>query len=301
MPPPEFAYEARPDVESAVSLAAVLEDHLHSRTLNLPLSRASASDLRAVLAGPGGAADVLVAAIGRDPATLATVLREANREEFDALPPVLAPPAALARLGTDRARDLMEALVADAEFDRADEHTAKALDLVWRRSQAIALLAGEITARGSERHAAQARVLSVLSEAGAVFLLSGLGSLRDTRSNGAPITECARNEILRVLQDRYTQRLMAAWNLPPEAIAILDDRADDRAGRQLALALRLSRSLVASIGLLPIGCDSASVEEQDEMWDLADMLELRYVDVAALQVRAEMLNDELVAVAGAAD
>jgi HD-like signal output (HDOD) protein len=280
--------------EAGLSFAAALDEHLALPNLSLPVAAASAARLRSVLAAPQVPEQALADAVGRDPAALASVLREANRREYDALPPIAEPVAAVARLGRDRTQEILGSLLADAELGGGDVFTAEALDRVWRRSLLIALFAGEVAQRWSDAGLVGAlRVLGVLSEAGAVFLLASLQSIRATRNEFQGFTPAARNEVLCELQDRYTLRLLAGWRLPPGVVDVIAGRVDDRVARRKTQILALARLLAASIGATPVGCDAAHGDECDELWDLADVLELGHVDVAALQVRGEMLLESI--------
>jgi HD-like signal output (HDOD) protein len=223
------------------------------------------------------------------------LLREANGPEFDALERVATIERALSRLGEERVAGLVGSTVTNAQLPSEDPVLTQALHHTWKRSLAVALVAPTIAARtGDGDLAGDAHLLGLLSDVGVVFLISALHALRAQPGDRLPLTEVAEREVLDQLQQAYGIRVLEHWNFPPSVLAVLSGRPAGRAEQRQSLFLRVARQVVSSIGLPPVGGEG-EVAEANELWELAEALELSTVDVAALQVHAE----DMVAVLGA--
>jgi HD-like signal output (HDOD) protein len=285
-----------PDIErgrarepSGMSLAGALDSHLESPSLSLPVCPESAARVLRELEERGADAEALQGMVGRDPALVVCLLREANGPEFDALAGVSTIERALSRLGEERVAGLVASTVTNARLASGASFLAQALHRTWKRSLAIALVAPTIAVRtGDADLARDAHLLGLLSDVGAVFLISALHARRMQGGDRPPLTEVAEREVLGELQRAYGIRLLEHWNFPPGALAVLAGRPVARDEQRQSLFLRVARQVVSSIGLPPVGGEGEGADA-NELWDLAEALELSTVDVAALQVHAEDL------------
>jgi HD-like signal output (HDOD) protein len=277
--------------ESArMTLASTLDRHLVSPALSLPVCPESAARVLRELAAEPADADALQRALSRDPALAASVLREANGPEFDALERIAAIRRMLERLGAPRVAELVGSLVANARLESGDPVLTQALHHTWKRSLAIALVAPTIAVRtGDDALAPDVELLGLLSDTGVLFLISALNAERVQRGDRLKLTTIAEREVLDQLQDAYGIRLLEHWNAPPGVLAVLTSRPTTREEHRQSLFLRVARQVVSSIGLPPVGCEVGDRGDENELWELAEALELSYVDVAALQVHAEDL------------
>jgi len=218
-----------------------------------------------------------------------SLLREANGPEFDALERVATIRRALSRLGEERVAGLVGSSVTNARLESGDPVLAQALHHTWKRSLAIALVAPTIAERtGDGDLARDAHLLGLLSEVGVVFLISALHALRAQPGDRLPLTPVAEREVLDQLQQEYGIRVLEHWNFPPGVLAVLVGRPVGRDEHRQSLFLRVARQVVSSIGLPPVGGEGEGADA-NELWELAEALELSTVDVAALQVHAEDL------------
>jgi HD-like signal output (HDOD) protein len=274
---------------SPMSLAATLDRHLASSSLSLPVCPESAALILRELEAEGAEAEALQQVVSRDPALAVSVLREANGPEFDALGRVATIARALSRLGEERVAGLVGSGVTNSRLESEDPVLMQALHHAWKRSLAIALVAPTIAVRtGDEALARDAHLLGLLSDVGVLFLISALHAQRSQRGERPPLTAVAEREVLDQLQHTYGLRLLEHWNLPPTVLAVLSGRPVGRDEQRQSLFLRVARQVVSSIGLPPVGGDGEGADE-NELWELAEALELSTVDVAALQVHAEDL------------
>ena len=274
---------------SGVSLASTLDRHLESPSLALPVCPESAARVLQELEAEGAGAEALQRIAGRDPALVVCLLREANGPEFDALERVVTIERALSRLGEERVAGLVGSAVTNARLESEDPVLTQALHHAWKRSLAIALVAPTIAARtGDDDLAQDAHLLGLLSDVGVVFLISALHAQRTQRGDRPPLTAVAEREVLDQLQQAYGIRVLEHWNFPPGVLAVLAGRPADRDEQRQSLFLRVARQVVSSIGLPPVGGEGEGADA-NELWELAEALELSTVDVAALQVHAEDL------------
>jgi HD-like signal output (HDOD) protein len=278
---------------SRMSLTSMIDRHLELPSLSLPVCAESAAHVLGELESTGADSAALERIVGRDPALVATVLREANGPEFDALDRVGAIPTALARLGDERVGDLLASVATHSRLETDDSVLTEALERTWKRSLAIAMVAPIIAERTWNEDLAQdSHLLGLLSEVGAVFLISSLHTLRTQCADRPPLSAVAEREVLDQLQEAYGIRLLERWNFPSGVLAVLAGRPTARDEQKQSLFLRMARQVVSSIGVTPVGADGDGLDE-NELWELAEALELSYVDVAALQVRAEDLEASL--------
>jgi len=278
---------------SGMSLAAALDGHLESPSLSLPVCPESAGRVLRELAEQGADAEALQRMVGRDPALVACLLREANGPEFDALAGVATIERAVSRLGEERVAGLVASTATNARLASGTPFLAQALHHTWKRSLAIALVAPTIAARtGDAGLARDAHLLGLLSDVGVVFLISALQAQRLQRGDRPPLTAVAEREVLAQLQQAYGIRLLEQWSFPPGVMAVLAGRPAARDEQRQSLFLRVARQVVSSIGLPPVGNEGEGADA-NELWDLAEALELSTVDVAALQVHAEDLVGSL--------
>jgi HD-like signal output (HDOD) protein len=272
-----------------MSLAAAFDRHLESPSLSLPVCPESAARVLRELESEGADAEALHRMVSRDPALVISLLREANSPEFDALERVGTIRRALSRLGEERVADLVGATVTNSRLEGGDPVLAQALHHTWKRSLAIALVTPTIAARtGDEDLAQDAHLFGLLSDVGVVFLISALHAQRTQRGDRPPLTAVAEREVLDQLQHAYGIRVLEYWNLPPGMLAVLAGRPTGRDEQRQSLFLRVARQVVSTIGLPPVGGGGEGADE-NELWELAEALELSTVDVAALQVQAEDL------------
>jgi HD-like signal output (HDOD) protein len=285
---------------SGRSLAGALDRHLGSPSLALPVCPESAARVLRELEAEGTEGGALQRIAGRDPALVVSLLREANGPEFDALERVATIERALSRLGEERVAALVGSTVTNARLESGDPVLAEALHLTWKRSLAIALVAPTIAARtGDGDLATDAHLLGLLSDVGVVFLISALHGLKAQPGDRSPLTAVAKREVLAQLQQSYGIRVLEHWNFPPGVLAVLAGRPANRDEQRQSLFLRVARRVVSSIGLPPVGGEAEEGDAND-LWELAEALELSTVDVAALQVNAEDLVAALDAEPGAA-
>jgi HD-like signal output (HDOD) protein len=274
---------------SGMSLAGALDRHLESPSLALPVCPESAARILEELEAEGTDSEALQRIAGRDPALVVCLLREANGPEFDALERVATIDKALSRLGEERVGGLVGSTVTNARLPSGDPVLTQALHHTWKRSLAVALVAPTIAARtGDGDLAGDAHLLGLLSDVGVVFLISALHALKSQAGDRLPLTEVAQREVLDQLQQAYGIRVLEHWNFPPGVLAILARRAVGRDEHRQSLFLRVARQVVSSIGLPPVGGEGKGADA-NELWELAEALELSTVDVAALQVQAEDL------------
>jgi HD-like signal output (HDOD) protein len=289
-----MASDARSDADAArdparMTLAAMLDRHLESPSLCLPVCSESAAHVLRELEAGGADAEALQLVVSRDAALVASVLRDANGPEFDALERIATVDRALARLGAERVAGLVGSIVTSADSNGDDPIVTRALHDSWKRSLAVALVTSAIAVRtGSEDLAQKAELLGLLSEVGVVFLISALNAQRSHPGGSPPLTAVAEHEVLGQLQFGYGIRLLERWNLPSSELSVLAGLPNGRDEQRQSRFLRVARHVVSSVGFPPVGCEGEGVDE-NELWELAEALELSYVDVAALQVHAEDL------------
>jgi HD-like signal output (HDOD) protein len=282
-----------------MSLAATLDRHLESPSLSLPVCPESAAIVLQEIEAEGADAEVLQRMVSRDPSLVVCVLREANSPEFDALERVATIQRALLRLGDERVAGLVGSTVTNSRLEAGDPVLTQALHRTWKRSLAIALVTPTIAGRtGDEELAQDAQLLGLLSDVGVVFLISALHAQRLQRGDRPPLTAVAELEVLDQLQHAYGIRMLEQWNFPPGVLSVLGGHPAGRDAQRQSLFLRMARRVVSSIGLPPVGGEGEGADE-NELWELAEALELTYVDVAALQVHAEDLVASLNAEASA--
>jgi len=272
------------------SFATFLSHHLEAPNLSLPICPESAEQARRSLADSKHDVETLVRITSQDPALAATLMREANGPEFDVLTGARSIRKAVIRLGPERVLALLGQLLTDVVEHDPDPFIARALRHNWTRSLAIALVTPTIAARTGDVALAQdAHLLGLLSDLGGVFLLSALQAGRKSASELPSLTESAKRELLMQLQGHYGVRLLDQWKFPADLLAIFSGEARDRDAQRKSLFLQVARAVVSSIGYPPTGCEAGGGWDDDELWELSEFLELRYVDVAALQVQAEDL------------
>jgi HD-like signal output (HDOD) protein len=272
------------------SIAAFLDQHLQSPTLVLPICPESAEQARKSLAESKHDVENLVRITSQEPALAATLMREANGPEFDVLTGARSIRKAVIRLGPDRVLEVLGSLLSDVLQADPDPFIARTLHHNWTRSLAVALVTPTIAARTGDVALAQdAHLLGLLSDIGGVFLLSALQAGRRPESELPNLTDSARRELLIQLQSRYGVELLAHWKFPLDLLAVFSGDATGRDGQRKSLFLQVASAVVSSIGFPPTGCEAGGGWDDDELWELAEFLELRYVDVAALQVQAEDL------------
>jgi HD-like signal output (HDOD) protein len=268
---------------SGGSLVAALERHLDLPALSLPLCPESVRRARARFEGERDRPRALREIALGDVALVTALLREANGPDFDGLARVASVERACERLGRERVEDLFASILTASDFEAGDGLLSGYLHYTWRRAGAIATVAGEAARMcGRGPLAERAALLGLVSETGVVYLLSSLQMQRTQRPARPPLSDSAVREVLAQLHEAFGIRLLERWNFAGEILDALSDRP--QAGSECKL-LQLARHVVASAGIPSAGL--APGEPAPELWDLAEGLDLRDVDVAALQVKAE--------------
>lgn len=208
-PSPPVATQERP-VGPIRPVIARLRDRLATGEIRFPVLDPKVIVLHELLGRADVSVDEVVAAIGRDPALVASVLRTANSPYYRRGAETKSLREACVRLGTKRVLALaIEAAVNDS-LPTSHRRYARLLDRMWRSavvtSRVAALLAGQLRRRDVEF----VQVVALLHDLGETMVVQLLGELDP--AGELPDDQVAA-EVTRLHED-FGRALLKAWGLP---------------------------------------------------------------------------------------
>lgn len=228
-----------------------LFDTLDPRQLPLPVHASVAARAAAMLqTGPPTAAE-LAALAGSDPVLAGSLFRAANATFYAGLPRVGSLAAAIKRLGSDAARQVLVTACRDGQRTSRGPLTARYLTPLWQHSLGCAVGSHWLARRcGYPGLAETAHLAGLLHDCGKYLLLAGLAVSAGDGHAGPPIGDQFAAEILAALHVEFGLRLTSGWQLP-EAVSKVAERHHETGVDPQDLLLALVK--LANLGCRKVG------------------------------------------------
>jgi putative nucleotidyltransferase with HDIG domain len=201
------------NVEDNVTLLGVIEAEIHAGNVDLPPLPEIALKVRELIEAESDIEEI-AAAIGRDPAYAAAILRYANSVAFAGLKQVGDLPTAMQRLGLKAVEQTVLALSARAVFRADDPTDERILRTLWEHSLTTAIAARRLTMKGIGPELAF--LAGLLHDIGKVIVLRCAADLRAQSPERFRFSERVLLEFLQELHCRVGDAFLASWNIPDE-------------------------------------------------------------------------------------
>jgi len=214
--------------------------------LKLPSLPEVTAQVRALSTNPRATAETLAAAILRDPALTARLIRIANSPLLRGRMEVRSLAQAITRLGFHYVRDLATALALEHAFEPESEVARQLMRRIARRSRDVAAISHVLARHRTGLPPEQALLAGLLHFIGALPLLAAVAE--------DSATPAAAAEIFAMLESRHAEvgvRLLRHWHfaeeiaLVPEAYS--DTSRDSEAEADYADIVAVARLLAATL------------------------------------------------------
>jgi HD-like signal output (HDOD) protein len=156
----------------------------------------------------------LAAELARDPAMAARILRVASSAAQGAARPVESMQKAVTRLGRDLTRLLVTGFAVEQAFACRSMELRMQLRTVWRQSVEVAALSRALAAHFTRLKPDLAMLAGLTHDIGALALL------RVADQHPVPPPPDEMSQVIEQFSARAGQRVLKAWNFPPEIVAV---------------------------------------------------------------------------------
>jgi putative nucleotidyltransferase with HDIG domain len=234
-----------------ISVADQIEAEIRAGNVELPVLPEVAVKVREIVAADGPLSAV-GAAIEKEPAFAAAVLRYANSVAFKGLRTVVDLKEAMTRLGMKAVEQIITASAAQNAFKSADPRDNEIFRRLWDHSLTTAMAARRLAGRGV--NAELAFLAGLLHDSGKVVVLRCVGELRERDAERFQFAPAVLNEFFDALHCRVGDLFMDSWNIPEEIRVVVRrhhdkqfDGTDDLLVATVSFADRIAAKLGASL------------------------------------------------------
>ena len=251
-------------------------DTLDPRQLPLPVHPSVAARAAAILQSGQPTAAELAALAGTDPVLAGSLFRAANATFYAGLPRVGSLAAAIKRLGSDAARQVVVTACRDGQRTSCGPLTARYLTPLWQHSLGCAVGSHWLARHcGYPGLAETAHLAGLLHDCGKYLLLAGFAVSAGNGHAGTPIGDQFAAEILAALHVEFGLRLATAWHLPEEVARM--------AGRHHETGVDPQDLLLALVKLANLGCRKVGLGwESDHYLVLPTTAEAQFLGIGEI-------------------
>lgn len=239
-----------PTTEALVSqLTKIIHARIEQDRLVLPAMPKVAHRCLELLRDPGLATRKLVMVLETDPVFAAQVSRAASTAAFGGQP-ARSLDAAISRLGLDTLRVVVTQAAAKSLFETPNRQIAARLDLVWKHSVAVAILARDVAAL-MKADASVAYLTGLLHDVGKTVVATMLIEAESALGKKGWITADQWSRVVSASHRSIGIALSERWNLDGEVIAAIRDcdEYDPAERTSIANVVRFANALVKTQGV----------------------------------------------------
>lgn len=234
------------------SLAEVIKEMIDADRVRLPVNPKLSRQVTTCLAAEGADSRQLWALVGHDPALLCNLFRAANSAFFSGLQKTLSIEEAVTRLGSDKARQIVERACREGEGGGQGELLPRFMPSLWQHAQGCALGAQWLANRcGYQGLADQAYLAGLLHDIGKQFLLAALEEVVSCGEFGVTLSDQLVLEVIATMHVEQGLRLFEEWHLSEVYKEVVADHHDEE--------LDTLNILVALVKLANKGCRKAGL------------------------------------------
>jgi len=272
------------------SLADFIRELIDSERMILPLHPGVARQVSVCLAGEGTDATRLWSLVGQEPALLCGLFRAANSSFFAGLERTVSIREAVARLGSDKAVQVIHSTFLASASRRQGPLLPRYLPALWRHALGCAVGPRWLAVRcACQAQAEQAYLAGLLHDIGKYFLLAAFEESLLSGEFEGQIADPLVMEVLTTMHTEQGVRLLREWHLAEGYVnAVADHHGDRFDSRDTLVALvrlankgchKLGLGLARAPDLLLSTCAEAQFLGIDEiaLAELEIMLEDRFL------------------------
>lgn len=269
---------------SEVPFVERIEAQIRAKNFELPVLPEVAVKVQEIVAADGPLSAV-VAAIGREPAFAAALLRYANSVAFSGLRRITDLRDAVTRLGMHSVQQTILAIAAQNAFSSTDPHDEAMFRALWSHSIATAMAARRLAGRGVD--AELAFLAGLLHDVGKVVILRCVAAMRRRGEASAVLSPHVLREFFDALHCRVGDLFFDSWNIPAEIREVVRRHHDPNLGPDdhLVTVVALADGVAARLG--------ASLEPDPErpLLDTVAARTLRLDDVRLANLLVDVEDD----------
>ncbi len=230
-------------------LAARVEREIKEGRLTLPVMPTVALEVRRLIDQDAGM-PAIVAAIERDPAIAAALVKYANSVVYAGLRDITDLQQAVMRLGLAPVQQAVTALSARSILDHADRAHQDLYKRIWLHSITTAMAARRLAAR-VRVPAETAFLAGLLHDLGKVVVLQSVAVFQRANPDGVKMDETTVLEFTDALHASVGDTLFEAWKIPSDLRDVLrrhHDTSLNGAGDMLVAVVQMADMLAAKAG-----------------------------------------------------
>lgn len=268
------------------SLVELIEAHLNSDDLQLPVFHPVAAQVQTMIASNDFQVAKAASLISQDQALASQVLKVANSAFFSGLSGVSSIKDAIVRLGQNQIMATVLMATQREQYQSQDRAMQPYLEQLWRHAMACSLgskwLAGRL---GYRRLAHEAFIGGLVHDIGKLFLLKILEDISSSGQHEGRFSEALVLEVLDALHAEKGYLLLKAWRLPDLYCNLVrEHHAESYDGGDVLLGIvRLVNEACHKLGVGIVQDDSIVLAATEE----AQHLGISEVILAELEITIE--------------
>jgi HD-like signal output (HDOD) protein len=258
------------------SLMDIIQEHLASEQLQLPVFPPLALQLQDMLAQENVNINQVAAKIVEDPAIASQLLRMANSAFFAGLSKVSTIKDAILRLGSRQVTNLIILVTQQQQYRSDHKFLSPYIGSLWKHSASCAMGTKWLAERLGYRSTAQEAFLAgLLHDIGKLFLLKVLENLHASGKYNLNLSKAVVSEVLESMHAMQGFLLLQQWNLPALYCEVVRDHHQQ--------AYDASNAILTMVRLVNLACHKLGIGMQhDPSLVLAATAEAQTLEVPEL-------------------
>ncbi|GAM10125.1 putative protein [Geobacter sp. OR-1] len=234
------------------SIVEIINAHLSSNTLDVPVFHAVALKLQQVLAKPDFKLEEISQLIVADPGVASHVLRVANSVFYSGLSKVTTIKDAAIRLGAREVSNIAMLATQQDFYRSSNMQFNSVMQTLWKHAFCCAIgtkwLAGKT---GYGALSQEGFLAGLLHDIGKLFLLKVLDELCKSGELGVSVSPALVNEVLSSMHEEQGYTLMKKWNMPEIYCDVVRDHHKE--------GWKQANPLLALVRLVDQGCNKLGI------------------------------------------
>ncbi len=264
-------------MSETMSLMEILQEHLSSKELKLPVFPPLVLELQQMLSSDDARIDEISRKISSDQVLASQLLRVANSAFFSGLSKVTTINDAVMRLGTRQVMELVFLTTQQQQYQSKDTFITPFLPELWQHASMCAVGSKWLAEKlGFRKHAQEAFLAGLLHDIGKLFLLKVLETIHSSGKHRLDLSRTVLNEVLETMHTTQGSALLQSWNLPEIYCDVVRRHHEEGfSGNNVVLGI---------VRLVDTACYKLGIgSEQQATIVLAATAEARYMEVSELR------------------
>ena len=200
---------------TTVSLIEMLNEHLESDQLQLPVFPRLAMEIQTLFASENANIEKISTKIAADQVLASQLLRVANSAFFSGLNKVSRIRDSITRLGSLQVTNLVFMITQQEQYKSTDKFLHPYLDLLWKHASSCAVGSKWLAERlGYTPLAEEAFLAGLLHDIGNLLLLKVLEHINSSQNHDLELSKPVLFEVLDHMHTAQGASLLRRWNLP---------------------------------------------------------------------------------------